>query len=268
VAEALAGKPSVLEAIELEWSVRGRRILRGVDLAIGRGECVAIVGPNGAGKTSFLRLASGLVQPSAGEIRLSGESLTTLPRREIARRIAYVPQLRPNRIPLSVEQMVLLGRYPHWTDRRIAPGAEDFEAVRGALARVGLDELRRRQMERLSGGEQQRVFLAACLAQESETLVLDEPTTHLDPRHQGDVAELIVSLSREAERTIVCATHDLNFASLIADRVIGLRNGVIVASGAPAEVLDPGTLRQLFDADFEIFSGGERPMTVLRLEGR
>jgi iron complex transport system ATP-binding protein len=211
---------------------------------------------------------SGLLQPSAGKILLAGEPIDSLPRREVARRVAYVPQLRPNRIPLTAEQMVLLGRYPHWRGRRIAPAAEDFAAVRRVLATAGLENLSGRRMDRLSGGEQQRVFLAACLAQESDTLVLDEPTTHLDPRHQRDIATLIVELSHEAERTIICATHDLNFASLIADRVIGLRDGVIAAAGSPAEVIEPGVLRQLFAAEFEIFSGGTRPMTVLHLEGR
>jgi iron complex transport system ATP-binding protein len=123
-------------------------------------------------------------------------------------------------------------------------------------------------MDRLSGGEQQGIFLAACLAQEAETLVLDEPTTHLDPRHQRDVAGLILDLSREAGRTIVCATHDLNFASLIASRIVALKEGEILLSGTPAEVLAPDSLLELFGTRFETFLGGERPMTVLRLEER
>jgi iron complex transport system ATP-binding protein len=256
----------ILEARDVEWVVGERRIVGAVDLEVAHGECLTIVGPNGAGKTSVLRLIAGLQKPTGGEVLLEGTSLTALARREVARRVAYVPQLRPNRIPLTVEQMVLLGRYPHWKRQKIAPTIEDFAVVREALDRVGLESLAGRRMDRLSGGEQQGVFLAACLAQQAETLVLDEPTTHLDPRHQRDVAALILGLSREASRTIVCATHDLNFASLIADRIVGLRDGLITASGPPAEMLDPLALQRLFDARFETVSGGDRPMTVLRLE--
>ena len=256
----------LLEARGVEWVVGEHRILGGVDIEVARGECLVIVGPNGAGKTSLLRLIAGLQKPTAGEVLLEGTSLAALARRKIARRVAYVPQLRPNRIPLTVEQMVLLGRYPHWRRQKIAPTAGDFAVVREALDRVGLGTLAGRRMDRLSGGEQQGVFLAACLAQQAETLVLDEPTTHLDPRHQRDVAALILDLSRETARTIVCATHDLNFASLIADRIVGLREGLIAVSGSPAEMLDPLALQRLFDARFETISGGERPMTVLRLE--
>jgi iron complex transport system ATP-binding protein len=262
------GRETVLATEDLAWVVRGRPIVAGVDLVVERGECIAVVGPNGAGKTSLLRLMSGLTRPTSGRVVLANDPLESLPRREIARRLAYVPQLRPNRIPLTVEQMVLLGRYAHWTGRRMAPTVDDFEAVRRALERVGLETLRHRRMDRLSGGEQQGVFLAACLSQESEILVLDEPTTHLDPRHQRDVAALIVGLSRESDRTIVCATHDLNFASLVADRIIGLRDGRVEASGPPAEVIEPTILERLFGARFAIFSGGPRPMTVLDLEQR
>lgn len=258
----------LVELAGVGWKARGRRVLQRVNLDVFRGECVAVVGPNGAGKTSLLRILAGLERPTEGAVSLQDVSLSSLSRRRVARRIAYVPQLRPNRIPLTVDQMVMLGRYPHWRRQQIAPTPKDFEAVRQALQRVGLEELSDRRMDRLSGGEQQGIFLAACLAQEAETLVLDEPTTHLDPRHQRDVAGLILDLSREAGRTIVCATHDLNFASLIASRIVALKEGEILLSGTPAEVLDPNSLLELFGARFETFLGGERPMTVLRLEER
>ncbi|MDH3255085.1 MAG: ABC transporter ATP-binding protein [Acidobacteriota bacterium] len=250
----------------VEWAPGGRGILGPIDLEVEPGECLVVVGPNGAGKTTLLRVAAGLLQPVAGEVFLDGQSLPSLARRAVARRIAYVPQVRPAHIPLTVEQMVLLGRYPHWQRRKIAPTVEDFAVVRQALERVGLETVAARRLDRLSGGEQQGVFIAACLAQEAGILVLDEPTTHLDPGHQQDVASLILDVSREAERTILCATHDLNFASLIADRIVGLRAGVVAASGAPADVLEPQCLHRLFEARFDVFVGGERPMTVLRLE--
>lgn len=259
------GQP-VLETRSLVWSVGGRDIVAGIDLGVGRGECVAIIGPNGAGKTSLLRLLSGLRSPTSGDILLDGERLPSLPRREVARRIAYVPQLRPNRIPLSVEQMVLLGRYPHWSGTRIAPAAEDFVAVRAALERVGLGGLAERRMDRLSGGEQQGVFLAACLAQEAPTLILDEPTTHLDPRHQRQIASLVLKLNREEGLGVVLATHDLNFAAMLAHRVVALLEGEVVGDGPPGELLRPEKLTELFQAPFTVVREGARPVTLLEMD--
>ena len=241
-----------------------RRILGPLDLELRRGECLAVVGPNGAGKTTLLRLVTGLLAPSEGELRWGEAPYAGLGRLELARRIAYVPQVRPTRVPLTVEQLVLLGRYPHLGRWRLAPRAEDFAAVERALARVGVEELRRRPLTKLSGGELQTVYVAAALAQGSELLVLDEPTTHLDPRHQREIAALLQGLA--GERTVLTATHELNFASLVADRVLGLRQGAVRALGPPAEVLNREVLMELFEAPFETVRGGQRPVTVLGLE--
>jgi iron complex transport system ATP-binding protein len=165
-----------------------------------------------------------------------------------------------------VEDVVLLGRYPHLRRLQMAPGAADFRAVADALEVVGIADLRHRPVDELSGGERQAVYIAAALAQEAELLVLDEPTTHLDPRHQRDVAALVPRLLRRAGRTVVFATHDLNFASLTATRIVALRRGRILASGAPAELMGPETLGELFDAPFEVVRPGERPITLLRLD--
>jgi iron complex transport system ATP-binding protein len=243
-----------------------------VDLDILRGECLAVVGPNGAGKTTLLRCLTGLLRPTAGELRYEGRSFATLSRRDLARRIAYVPQIRPASIPLSVEEVVLLGRYPHLSPFQLAPRKEDFAAVDAALALVGIDDLRRRPVDELSGGERQAAFIAAALAQESELLVLDEPTIHLDARHQRDLAELLLRLLRletEAGRTAVIATiiatHDLNLASLLGDRLLALSAGEVLACGTPSQILEPGLLEKLFRARFEIVRGGERPVTLLQL---
>lgn len=257
---------TIVRGASVEWHTPRGRVLGPVDLEVERGECVAIVGPNGAGKTTLLRLVAGLLRPSAGRLELDGREVRELPRHELALELAYVPQVRPSRIPLTVAELVLLGRYPHWRRRGGAPSSQDFRAVAAALARVGLEAVSNRPLDELSGGERQGAFLAACLAQESKVLVLDEPTTHLDPRHQGDVARLILELAGEAERTVLCATHDLNFASLIADRIVGLREGRVAAAGRPAEVLSPEVLGRLFDARFEIVEGGARPLTILHLE--
>jgi iron complex transport system ATP-binding protein len=254
----------LVEAKRLSWRASGRRVLGPLDLKVRRGECLAVVGPNGAGKTALLRLVTGLLAPSDGGLEWQGQAYRRLSRVELARRIAYVPQVRPVRVPLNVEQLVLLGRYPYLSRWRAAPRAEDFAAVESALERVDALALRHRPLTELSGGELQTVYVAAALAQGSELLVLDEPTTHLDPRHQREIAALLQRLA--GERTVLTATHELNFASLVADRVLGLREGRALALGAPAEVLREAVLLRLFDAPFETVRGGARPVTVLGLE--
>ncbi len=215
----------------------------------------------------MLRLAAGLLEPSSGTVFWQQRSLARLGRKELAHRVAYVPQLRPSRIPLSVAQLVLLGRYPYMKRFQLAPARSDFEAVERALRQVGLEPLRDRPVDSLSGGERQAVFIAAALAQEAELLVLDEPTTHLDPRHQREIATLIRTFNRELGRTVLTATHDLNFASLIADRVVALRDGKVLACEPPATAMRPELLERLFEAPFEVVRIGERPMTILELEG-
>jgi iron complex transport system ATP-binding protein len=258
---------AVLRARGLAWRLRGGVRLGPLDLDVWRGECFFLVGPNGAGKTTLLRTLAGLLRPSEGRIEWEGRSLDELSRRELARRLAYVPQIRPARVPLTAEEVVTLGRYPYLEPLQWAPRPEDRAAVERALALVEIEALRARRVDELSGGERQAVWIAAALAQEAPVLVLDEPTTHLDPRHQREVAALLRRLKAEAGRTVVVATHDLNLASLLADRLLALSGGRALACGPPAEILRPETLRQLFAAPFEIVRGGERPVTLLELGG-
>ena len=261
----MSGEPLVLSR-RLGWRAGGRRILGPIDLEVRRGECLAVVGPNGAGKTTLLRLVTGLLAASEGELSWDGAPYAGLSRAALARRIAYVPQVRSARVPLTVEQLVMLGRYPYLGRWQLAPKAEDFAAVERALDRVGALDLRRRPLNELSGGELQTAYVAAALAQGSELLVLDEPTTHLDPRHQREIAALLQGLA--GDHTVLTATHELNFASLVADRILGLRAGRAVALGPPAEVLREEVLMELFEAPFETVRGGERPVTVLGLEAQ
>jgi len=259
-------RPEILLTVRgLAWETGGRRILGPTDFAVRRGECLAVVGPNGAGKTTLLRLLTGLLRPTAGEISYQGQGFAALSRRELARRIAYVPQIRPDHLPMTVEEVVLLGRYPHLSAFQMAPRSEDFAAVAEALRLVGIAELRDRPVDELSGGERQAVFIAAALAQKSELLILDEPTIHLDARHQSDLAALLLRLKAESGRTVVLATHDLNLASLLGDRLLAVAGGTVLAVGTPAEILQAALLEQLFRARFEIVRGGERPVTMLEL---
>jgi iron complex transport system ATP-binding protein len=225
-----------------------------------------LVGPNGAGKTSLLRLVTALVQPAAGDLLLRGEPYGSCSRRQLARVIAYVPQIRPARVPLEVGEVVLQGRYPHRKPWQLAPSEQDFAAVDEALARVGIEHLRRRRLDRLSGGERQAAYIAAALAQEGELLVLDEPTTHLDPKHQREIAGLLLRLKAQGAPTVLAATHDLALASQVADRVLALRQGAILADGAPREMMKPSVLQELFDTPFELLRSGARPIPSLLFE--
>ncbi len=254
----------LLVARGITWEAGGRTILGPLDLDVLDGECLAVVGPNGAGKTTLLRLLTGLARPAAGRLAFAGQPFARFSRRELARRIAYVPQIRPARLPLSVEEVVLLGRYPYLSRLQMAPRDSDFAAVEDALRQVGIGELRHRPVDELSGGERQAVFIAAALAQEAQLLVLDEPTLHLDARHQQQLAALLLRLVRTA-RTVVLATHDLNLAALLGDRLLALAGGRPTAIGTPAEILRPELLAELFRARFQVVRGGERPVTVLDL---
>jgi ABC-type cobalamin/Fe3+-siderophores transport system ATPase subunit len=249
----------------ISWRAGGRDVLGTLDLDVRGGECLVVVGPNGAGKTTLLRLLTGLLRPSAGTLAFAGQPFAKLSRRELARRVAYVPQIRPAHVPLSVEEVVLLGRYPYLSALQLAPRSADFAAVEDALQRVGIVELRLRPVDELSGGERQAVFIAAALAQEAQLLVLDEPTLHLDARHQQQLAALLLRLKGEAARTVVLATHDLNLASLLGDRLLALAGGREVAIGPPADILRPELLERLFRARFEVVRTGDRPLTVLDL---
>ena len=255
----------LLVARGLAWSAGGRAILGPLDLEVLGGECLAVVGPNGAGKTTLLRLAAGLLPPGAGTLAYAGRPYATLSRREMARRVAYVPQIRPARVPFTVGELVLQGRYPYLSARRLAPRAADFEAAARALAVAGIEALRDRLLDELSGGERQSAYVAAALAQEAEVLVLDEPTAHLDPRHQREVAALLLRLAGEAGSTILLATHDLHFASRVADRVAALRAGRLLACDVPSRVLTPAVLADLFEAPFEMVQRGERPVPLVSM---
>lgn len=256
---------ALLSARDLRWASRGRHILGPIDLTVLGGECLAVVGPNGAGKSTLLRLLTGILTPTSGRVVLGERNLASFGRREIARHIAYVPQIRPMRVPLTVEEVVLLGRYPHLSVLQLAPRREDFAAADDALDLVGIGGLRHRPVDELSGGERQAVFVAAALAQQTELLVLDEPSIHLDARHQSDLAALLVRLKRDSGRTVVLATHDLNLASLLGDRLLALAGGVVLAVGRPQEIVEPELLARLFSARFELVHGGARPVTVLEL---
>jgi iron complex transport system ATP-binding protein len=251
LAAATADAAERSDAIVLDGVSAGygdRIALRGVDLRIGTGDRLAIVGPNGAGKSTILRLMTGLLAPATGDVRLGDRSIRGLSREEIARRIAVVPQ--PSTLPFaaSVEAVVALGRLPH-EDRLRGLRDEDRAAVAAAIERVGLGRLAGRDVRELSLGERQLVLLAVAIAQAAPIVVLDEPTVHLDIRHQFDVMDLLADLNERDGRTIVTVLHDLHLASRRMPRIVVVADGRVVADGPPDAALPGERIRSVFGVD-------------------
>ena len=217
-------------------SFRDRVVLSGIDLAIRAGERVALIGPNGAGKSTLLRVVTGLVSPSRGEVSIGGDPLASLDRAAIARRIAVVPQQVVVPFSTRLEELVALGRLPHEDPLRGARPA-DRAAVASAIERVGIGHLLGRDVRELSLGERQLALVALAVAQAAPVLILDEPTVHLDLRHQVATMELLVDLNVRDGTTVVAVLHDLGLAAHFFPRLVLLDGGRIVADGEPREVL-------------------------------
>jgi len=227
---------------------RQRDVLDAVDLVIEPGERVALIGPNGAGKSTLLRVASGLLAPARGDATLAGKPVATLERIEVARILAVVPQQATLPFATRVEEVVGLGRLPHEHPLRGARPS-DRAAIAAAIERVGLGHLLGRDVRELSLGERQLVLIAMAVAQASPLLVLDEPTIHLDLRHQVGTMELLVDLNERDGTTVVAVLHDLGLAAHFFPRLVLLDRGRIVADGAPDEVLTPDRIRDVFGVD-------------------
>ena len=235
----------MIELIDVAVTYGGRTVLSGIDLSIASGERVALIGPNGAGKSTLLRVVTGLVAPSHGEVLVDGDALRTLDRATIARRIAVVPQQVTVPFATSVEALVGLGRLPHEDPLRGARPA-DRAAVASAIERVRIGHLRGRDVRELSLGERQLVLVALAVAQAAPILILDEPTVHLDLRHQVATMELLADLNIRDGVTILAVLHDLSLAAAFFSRLVLLDGGRMVADGAAADVLSADRIRGVF----------------------
>jgi len=209
------------------------------------GEILGVLGPNSAGKTTVIRLLTKLVTPVRGTIAVDGTPLASMTRAELARKIAVVPQDVPAGLAFTVEQLVLMGRYPH-APRRFFETAEDGAIARAAMEATGVADLADTPVGTLSGGERQRVVLARALAQRPRVFILDEPTAHLDLRYQVECVALLRRVNREQGTTVVLVSHDLNLASELCDRLLLLADGRIARVGPPAEVLNETLLADVY----------------------
>ena len=240
-----------LEARGVDFSYYDGLVLEEIDLQLRRGDLIGLIGPNGSGKTTLLKVLSGLLSLKRGSVRLAGEDLRRLSRRQIARRIAVVPQELTIPFVFTAWEMVMLGRTPH-VRPLVGAGPRDREVAEEKMALTGTLEFASRPFNELSGGEQQRVIIAMALAQEAEILLLDEPTVHLDINHQVEILELIKRLNRQQGLTVLTIIHDLNLAALYFDRLLLLNGGRIVANGTPSQVLREERIRQVFQANVRV----------------
>jgi iron complex transport system ATP-binding protein len=225
--------------------------LSDVNVAIARGSLTGLLGPNGSGKTTLLKLLSGVLQPTHGVVTLDDRPLTTLSRRDLARRIAVVPQETHPAFDYTVTEMVLMGRHPHLGPFQLE-GPADFAIASDALAATGTGHLAGRSYMTLSGGEKQRVVIASALAQAAELLLLDEPTASLDLGFQLETASLLGRLNRDRHVTMVLATHDLNLAASLCDRLVVMRGGRVLAQGPTADVLTEAMVRRPYDVEADV----------------
>lgn len=224
--------------------------LEGVSLEVAPGEFIGIVGPNGSGKTTLLRAIAGLIGPERGAVLLDGAPVASLTPRQIAARVASVPQRGGDGFGFTVFELVLMGRAPHLA--ALAPeGRSDLAAAREAMERTRTWHLRHRRADELSGGEHQRVLVARALAQAPRVLLLDEPTAHLDIRHQLEVMSLAAGLNRSG-LTVIAALHDLNLAAMFCPHLVLLDRGRVAGSGAPVEILTRERIAAVYGVDVDV----------------
>lgn len=237
-----------IETRDLDVSYDGVAVLEGMELRIPEGMVTSIIGPNGCGKSTALKTIGRILRPQGGAVYLDGEDIHTLPTREVAKRMAILPQSPQAPEGLTAGELVSYGRFPYQTGfGRVTE--EDEAIVRWAMESTGVLEFETSAVDSLSGGQRQRVWIAMALAQQTDLILLDEPTTYLDLAYQLEVLELLHGLNRGQGCTVAMVLHDLNLASRFSDRLIAMRDGRIVASGTPEEVMTPEVLMRTFGID-------------------
>jgi iron complex transport system ATP-binding protein len=238
----------VFETRELRFRYEGaaQPALDGIDLRVSPGSLYAVIGPNGSGKSTLLKLLLGALHPDDGQVRYLGRPVQEWSRRELAKQVGVVPQGEETVFPISVGEIVGMGRYPHLGVLG-RPSLHDREAVDEAMRRCDVIEFSDRPVSRLSGGERQRALIARALAQKPATLLLDEPTVSLDIRHEMEIFELLAELTEVDGVTVILVTHHLNLAARYAERLLLLNRGAAVAEGPPGEVLRRDTIERVYE---------------------
>lgn len=262
---SLAAEGSPLTASNLSVCYGDATIIKSIDLSVAAGQITALVGPNGCGKSTLLKALARVLKPKTGEVSLMGKPIGSYKTRDVATRLALLPQGPVAPEGLTVTELVAQGRFPHQTLlRQWSPG--DRAAVEKAMRLTDLEDFAARPVDSLSGGQRQRCWLAMVLAQDTPLLLLDEPTTFLDLKVQVDLMALLSRIVQEDGRTMVLVLHELNLAAAFADRIVMMRDGAIVAEGTGPEVIRPAELRQVFDLRADVIADPQtgRPVCLPR----
>lgn len=244
--------PHTLSADAVTLAYDERVVIDGLSLTVPTGAISVIVGANACGKSTLLRAMARLITPRSGSVLLDGQAIHRLPTRQVAQQVGLLPQTPIAPEGIAVSDLVARGRYPHRGLFGRGSGADDDAIVEDALRDTGTLELADRAVDELSGGQRQRVWIAMALAQRTDVLLLDEPTTYLDVSHQVEVLDLLTDLNRSRGTTIVIVLHDLNLAARYADHLFAVRTGALFASGTPAEVVTADTVRAVFGMESRV----------------
>ncbi len=245
---------SLVSIKDMSFSYGDIDALKDVSLSFNKGKLVGIIGANGSGKSTLIKCLCGLLEIDAGHMTFEGRNLSTIPKRELATQIGYVPQIQEKTSPSTVFDTVLMGRIPHLT---WAPTEKDLEVVIGAMDTMEISELSLRDIHELSGGQRQRVFIARAMAQEPKVLCLDEPTSNLDIKHQLGLMRTIRDITREKRMLALMAVHDLNIASQYCDSLVILKEGGVFMEGEPNEALSKNNIKNAFGIDVAIHKHGD-----------
>ncbi|RMT99199.1 hypothetical protein ALP39_200534 [Pseudomonas marginalis pv. marginalis] len=243
---------SILQASQLDIGYGGTRIVQGLSFAPPAGKVTALIGPNGCGKSTLLKAFARILKPTQGELTLDGQAYSALSARQLARQIAFLPQVLPVPEGVSVRQLVAYGRSPHNSLWGRLSGSDQTQVTQ-AMQRLELDSLADRALADLSGGQRQRAWLAMVLAQNAPVVLLDEPTTYLDISHQVELMDLMCELAAEG-KTVITVLHDINQACRYAGHVAVMYGGRLVAAGAPGEVISAQLMRQVFEVQVQIIN--------------
>ncbi|UHS63202.1 ATP-binding cassette domain-containing protein [Agrobacterium vaccinii] len=244
------GSP-LLSLSDVSFAVDGRVLLHPLTLELGAGNSIALIGHNGSGKSTLLKLIGRQQAPTRGQIAFEGKALDDWGNRDFARRLAYMPQRTPAAPGMLVRELVALGRYP-WHGALGRFGDDDRHKVEEAMELTGTAKFADRMVDSLSGGERQRVWLAMLVAQDASCLLLDEPISALDVRHQLDVLTLTADLCRKKGISIIMVLHDINMAARFCDEIIALHTGQLVAHGKPADIMNTSELQRIYDVPMDI----------------
>ncbi|MCR1972893.1 ABC transporter ATP-binding protein [Clostridium sporogenes] len=252
-----------IETKNLDIAYEDTLIVKELNMQIPKGKITSIIGANGCGKSTILKAVGRILKPKKGVVHLSGQDISKLSTKEIAKKMAILPQNPTAPSGLTVSELVAYGRFPHQKGFGNITG-EDKKIVKWALAATKLSEFERREVDTLSGGQRQRVWIAMALAQQTDLILLDEPTTYLDLAHQLEVLKLLYELNRSQKCTIVMVLHDLNLAARFSDYIIAIQKGAIIKYGPPEEVMTPEVLRKTFNinADIVIEPKSNRPVCI------